>query len=186
LLQRDRNFNDYEDLAARYDLRPTLWVQPKGQWASGTVELVEIPATTEYNDNIVAYWIPKEQFAAGREYHWAYSLSTAGPTYVKDPPLMVQSTRITPEHDKVPPRLVIDFADPPNSAISNHSQIEAKVQASRGEIHNLVTQTNEVTGGWRAFFDLTGAGAEPVDVRLVLQDGNQTVSETWVYHFQNP
>ena len=186
LLQRDHNFDDYEDLGARYDLRPSLWVKPKGQWPSGTVELVEIPSTTEYNDNIVAYWTPKERLSPGQPYHWTYTLSTAQPQDSGAPGLVVQSTRITPEHDKAPPRFVIDFVAQHNLQLPGRAQPEAKVQISRGELRNLVTQTNEVTGGWRVFFDLTGAGTESVDLRLVLQDGSQPISETWVYYFQNP
>ena len=30
LLQRDRNLADYEDLEARYDLRPSAWIEPLG------------------------------------------------------------------------------------------------------------------------------------------------------------
>ena len=32
LLQRERQFAAYEDLEARYDLRPNLWVEPRGTW----------------------------------------------------------------------------------------------------------------------------------------------------------
>ncbi len=43
LMQRDRDFDHYEDLEARYDLRPSAWVEPKGRWGAGRVELVQIP-----------------------------------------------------------------------------------------------------------------------------------------------
>ncbi len=58
LMQRDRDFAHYEDLGARYDLRPSAWVEPKGSWGAGRVELVQIPSPDETNDNIVAYWVP--------------------------------------------------------------------------------------------------------------------------------
>ena len=51
----------YEDLEARYDLRPSAWVEPKGSWGPGRVELVQIPVPDETNDNIVAYWVPRRQ-----------------------------------------------------------------------------------------------------------------------------
>ncbi len=60
LLQRDRDFEHYEDLEARYDLRPSAWVEPKGSWGAGRVELVQIPSPDETNDNIVAYWVPEK------------------------------------------------------------------------------------------------------------------------------
>jgi periplasmic glucans biosynthesis protein len=35
LMQRERRLAAYQDLEARYDLRPSLWVEPKGSWGSG-------------------------------------------------------------------------------------------------------------------------------------------------------
>ncbi len=58
LLQRGREFSRYEDLDDRYDLRPSAWIEPKGDWGKGKVELVEIPTPDETNDNIVAFWTP--------------------------------------------------------------------------------------------------------------------------------
>jgi periplasmic glucans biosynthesis protein len=58
-MQRDRAFDNYQDLEARYELRPSAWVEPRGApWGSGRVELVQIPTPDETNDNIVAYWVP--------------------------------------------------------------------------------------------------------------------------------
>ena len=35
LMQRGRSFERYQDLEARYDLRPSAWVEPKGSWGPG-------------------------------------------------------------------------------------------------------------------------------------------------------
>ena len=43
LCQRSRSFHDFEDLEARYERRPTVWIEPKGSWDAGYVELIEIP-----------------------------------------------------------------------------------------------------------------------------------------------
>jgi glucans biosynthesis protein len=40
---------------------------------------------------------------------------------------------------------------------------------------------NGVPGHWRAQFDFTAEGNEPVDMRLYLKTGDQTLSETWLY-----
>ena len=40
LMQRDRSFSDYQDLEQRFELRPSVWVQPKGKWGAGRIELV--------------------------------------------------------------------------------------------------------------------------------------------------
>jgi glucans biosynthesis protein len=183
LLQRDRDFRSYEDLAARYDLRPSLWVQPSGNWGPGAVELVEIPTPNEFHDNIVAYWVPKQKPARGQEFHWVCTLSSflTGP----DHPALesVLATRISPEHDKNPPRFVIDFTGGSLPSLATNATVQAKVQTSRGEVQNLVVQKNDITGGWRVFFDLGGELNEEADLRAWLLNGNQPISETWVYRY---
>jgi len=39
---------------------------------------------------------------------------------------------------------------------------------------------DDVPGHWRATFDLDVDGPEPVDIRLFLRSGEQTLSETWL------
>ena len=58
LLQRDRNFSDYEDLDLAYELRPSYWIEPHEGWGEGRVELVELPTSDETNDNVVVAWVP--------------------------------------------------------------------------------------------------------------------------------
>ncbi len=36
LCQRARSFHSFEDLEARYEKRPTLWIEPKGTWGPAT------------------------------------------------------------------------------------------------------------------------------------------------------
>ena len=57
----DQLSNDF-GLEARYEKRPTLWIEPKGTWGPGYVELIEIPTTVEIHDNIATdekdlFWI---------------------------------------------------------------------------------------------------------------------------------
>ncbi|HBD39751.1 MAG TPA: glucan biosynthesis protein G, partial [Cupriavidus sp.] len=51
LMQRDRSFDNYQEIGAWYERRPSAWVEPKGNWGSGRVELVQIPTPDETNDN---------------------------------------------------------------------------------------------------------------------------------------
>ena len=78
LLQRKRYFTDYEDWEARYELRPSLWVEPRGDWGDGHVELVEIPSDREIHDNIVAYWQPATSLPAGKAAEFSYRLRLHG------------------------------------------------------------------------------------------------------------
>lgn len=74
LLQRDRNFDHYQDDGANYHLRPSAWVEPLEAWGRGAVQLVEIPTLDETFDNIVAFWNPEEPFEPGRERVFKYRL----------------------------------------------------------------------------------------------------------------
>ena len=61
LLQRDRNFDHYQDDGVFYDRRPSVWVEPHRRLGRGRrSQLVEIPTDDEIHDNIVAYWVPGE------------------------------------------------------------------------------------------------------------------------------
>ncbi len=73
-MQRDRAFDHYQDLEARYELRPSAWVEPRGQWGKGRVELVQIPTPDETNDNIVAFWVPDAMPALRRPLDVEYNV----------------------------------------------------------------------------------------------------------------
>jgi glucans biosynthesis protein len=184
LMQRDREFGDYDDLGSHFELRPSYWVEPTGHWGPGTVELVEIPTPNDWNDNIVAYWVPRNIPPAGQELHLTYRLLAllADPDQI--PLLRVRSTHIRPETDGAPPRFVIDDAGTPPRAVDLSAPAAVTVKASQGQVQNLVVQTNDGSGGWQIFFDLAGAGDNKSLLRLRLQPGNEPVGETWAYDYQ--
>jgi glucans biosynthesis protein len=94
LLQRTRDFGRYEDLDDRYDLRPSGWVEPKGDWGKGRVELIEIPTPDETNDNIVAFWVPEQRPEPGQPLDLSYRLHfTMDEPALHDPALAGQHAR---------------------------------------------------------------------------------------------
>lgn len=184
LLQRERDFLCYEDLAARYDLRPTLWVKTEGDWGPGSVELVEIPSPNEYNDNIVAYWLPQKPLQPNQEFHWTCQLSAMAQGPDEGVLARVMATRLTPAHEKTPVRFVLDFTADCAPALPPQSSPEAKADTSHGKIANLALQRNEVTGGWRVAFDLTDVGSDVAELRVLLHTAGKPLSETWVYRYE--
>src|SRR3546814_18136814 len=58
LSQRDRSFDHYQD-GVKYEKRPSVWVEPVGEWGRGAVQLVEIPTDDEIHDNLCAMWLPE-------------------------------------------------------------------------------------------------------------------------------
>ncbi|MCC8109243.1 MAG: glucan biosynthesis protein [Planctomycetes bacterium] len=64
LIQRDTNFDRYQDLRTAYEESSSVWVEPLGEWGPGRLELMEIPSTREIHNNILAYWVPDRIAAA--------------------------------------------------------------------------------------------------------------------------
>ncbi|MGE4321569.1 MAG: glucan biosynthesis protein [Sphingobium sp.] len=74
LLQRDRDFDHYQDDGVFYDRRPSLWASPATPLGPGAVRLYAFPTDSEYVDNIAAYWTPDAAPRAGRRIDARYRL----------------------------------------------------------------------------------------------------------------
>jgi glucans biosynthesis protein len=180
LLQRDQTFSNYEDLEARYDRRPSVWVEPVGDWGRGAVQLVELPTAQEVHDNIVAAWVPEAPLQPGAELRVAYRLHWG----FTPPPAFrgvatVTATRVAAGSSAGARRFVLDFSRP---GTESPAAVEAVISASRGQVLHPIVQRNEATGGWRATFELRpDAPHAPVELRCFLQRGSETLTETWSF-----
>jgi periplasmic glucans biosynthesis protein len=190
LLQRDRDFVHYLDDGVFYERRPSVWVEPLEPWGKGAVQLVEIPTDDETSDNIVAYWTPDEQLKAGQQRQWRYRLS-----WVDDIPFPDAVARATGTWTGMGGRpgykrpdgvrkFVIDYQGSVFEGLGRDDGVELVVTASRGNVsnsynHPVVDQHQR----WRAFFDISATGAEPVDLRAFLRKGTHALSETWIYQY---
>ncbi|MFZ3328001.1 MAG: glucan biosynthesis protein D [Methylocella sp.] len=190
LLQRDRSFDHYQD-GVYYDRRPSAWVEPMGPWGKGAVQLVEIPTDDEIHDNIVAMWVPEKVAAAGSEVKLSYRLYwVAGEPFPTDLARCV-ATRLGNGGQPGQPRpkgvrkFMVEFKGPPLEALTFGVKPEAVLWASRGIFSYVFTEAvpDDVPGHWRAQFDLTVAGPDPVEMRLFLRAGEKTLSETWLYQY---
>jgi glucans biosynthesis protein len=179
LLQRDRSFASYEDLESHFERRPSLWITPRGDWGEGELELVEVPNDAEWNENIVASWVPARPVRGGEELRFEYSLSAQLEEPDRPPLARVRATRVKPSPEA--PLFVVDFDDGAAQDVAR-----ADVSASRGTLRHVVLQHNDSEGGWRCSFELADAGPEPVDLRVVLRSGEQTLSETLLLSWVRP
>ena len=189
LMQRARDFAAYQDLEARYELRPSLWVEPLESWGSGHVRLIEIPSPREIYDNIVAFWVPREPVEAGSEWAFKYRLHWGAEPPARPDLGEVVATRVglagetEQEREAGLRKLVIDFAGGQLQDMPGNAALEAAVSALGGEVIAPLARKNDVTGGWRASFDLRPDGDGPVELRCVLRLADQTLTETWVYQW---
>lgn len=186
LMQRDRNFEHYQDLEAHYQLRPSAWIEPVGSWGRGTVRLVELPTDNEFNDNIVAFWTPEKLPPPGEalvlEYrlHWALD-------QIKPPAGYVAATR----HGRSPnepdfERFVVDF----DGTYLNNQRADPAIEhvltvGDGAKLLHSSLQKNIYNGTWRVSFSLeAGQSRAPVELRCFLRKGSHVLTETWSYLWQ--
>lgn len=187
LLQRDRDFENYQDLEAAYHLRPSVWVEPVGEWGRGSVRLVELPTPDETNDNIVAFWVPETAPRPGQpleiEYRLRWALEKLGP-----PAGYVVSTRHgrTVTHEPDLERFVVDFSGTHLKKQTAEADIEAVVSVGDGaELVHSVVQKNPYNQTWRAAFAIRPDGSgKPVELRCFLRTPQHVLTETWSYLWQ--
>jgi periplasmic glucans biosynthesis protein len=190
LLQRDRRFSNYEDLETRHELRPNAWVMPIGNWGKGQIKLVEIPSPKETNDNIVAYWVPRNLPPLGQPIEIAYRIH-----FQSDDPLDAGSGRVTATRvgagDKEDlKRFILDFDGGKLKEVPANAAIKPVI--SVGPDGQLVQQNilkNSVTGGWRVAFQVKPPKDKPLQLRAFLQYEKDalvkdTLTETWSYLLQ--
>jgi glucans biosynthesis protein len=179
LIQRRRGFADYQDLEARYHLRPDLWVEPLDDWGAGEVHLVEIPTRSEIHDNIYAAWSPRAGLIAGQPAEFHYRLHWRGRS-VDVAQLRFASTRLGAAGGTA--RLFV-LDSTPLAPLPAAPPMEPQLQASAGTLRDIVLQPNPETGGWRLAFVLDPGRAPVVELRARLKQGETALSETWLYRW---
>lgn len=184
LMQRDREFRNYEDTEARYELRPSAWVTPVGDWGPGRVELVQLHTPDETNDNIVAYWVPERLPARGEPLRLAYRLAWQGQQQQRPPASWATQSRVGRGFHELAAneqQYIVDFTGPALEKLPASAVVKAVVSADdNGEIVESNAYPNEAAGGWRLSLRVKQRqGSRPVELRAFLQHGKDTVSETW-------
>lgn len=186
LQQRDRSFSSYEDLEARYDLRPGAWVRPVSGFRAGRIELVLIPTPDESNDNVVAFWQPDDPPKPGQSLDVEYQVLWQKNAPTRPPSSHVVQTRRGHGYLAKPDESVafhIDFEGAGLKRLTEKSPAVAVFTAdANGELLDTIAHRNEVTGGWRVSLRVRRIdAAKPVELRGFLRVGNETASETWSY-----
>jgi periplasmic glucans biosynthesis protein len=182
LLQRDRRFTDYEDLETRHELRPNAWITPAGKWGRGQIKLVEIPSPKETNDNIVAYWIPRNLPAVGQPIEIGYRITFQSDELLDAASGRVTATRVGIGDKEDLTRFILDFEGGKLKALPSTAPVKAII--SVGQDAQLIQQSivkNPISGGWRVAFQVKGPKDRPLHLRAYLQNDKDTLSETWSY-----
>jgi len=190
LMQRDRAFESYQDLELAYESRPSYFVEPKGNWGTGCVELIELSTEDETNDNIVASWNPATAPEPKKPFNYAYRITAcldgarfspngrvvntfwaAARALGSSEPLAVNSRRF-----------LVDFAGGDMAYyVSDPTEVEVVASATNGQILRTGIAANSHIDGLRAMFDVSVKAGATADLRLFLRVGSRTLTETWTY-----
>jgi len=190
LLQRDRNFSDYQDLELAYELRPNYWIEPHQGWGEGQVELLELPTSDETNDNIVAAWSPKSGLGAAQSLTYGYRITALMLDQTLTPAGRTVGTfRVAPRAlgaaETPPPgatRFLIDFAGGDLSYyMSDPSMVETVATASNGRVLRTFLTPNTHIRGFRAGVDVAVDPGQSTDIRVFLRSGAKALTETWTF-----
>ena len=183
LMQRKRSFAAYDDLEAHYERRPSLWVEPIGDWGEGAVRLIEIPTAQEIHDNIVAFWRPAQPLKAKGEYgftyrlHWSAGIPPAGGM------AEILDTRSGSSGQDKNRLFVLEAAGDKMKQLPADAKLQLEASADQGKLLNPTLIPNPETGGWRIIFELAPGDAKAVELRVRIKLGDTPLTETWTYRW---
>ncbi|MDQ3776426.1 MAG: glucan biosynthesis protein [Pseudomonadota bacterium] len=191
LMQRDRDYDHYQDRWALYHLRPSAWVEPVGAWGPGSIYLIELATEDEWHDNIVAFWIPERRAQAGQHWTFAYRLHFLLDHALDRGSGLTASTRSgrseTGEPLDVKRKFMVEFDGDKLRALDAHAPVEADVSSSAGRIDRVRIVKDPFTATWRLVFAFEPGDVQtPIDLRAYLKSGNEALTETWIYQWRMP
>lgn len=190
-LQRDRDFAHYLDDVQHWEARPSLWIEPIGEWAEGVVELVEIPSDSEVNDNIIAFWKPHLPLLPGSETPFAYrQFWWWNPPEHPDLAIVTLSRQGHGSSGKKR-RFLVEFSgdvlahpDPGTGGEqADTKEFKPNITASRGTISAMRTALAGDQKSCRTVFELDPGNETSCEMRLVLERNGRPISETWLYRW---
>ena len=183
LLQRERDFAQFQDDDARLERRPSLWVEPIGDWGAGALQLIEIPTDSEINDNIIAYWRPRAPLQPGGETTFAYRQFWGWQPPERPPVATVAQTRTGRGASGRRRRFIVDFAGDALGDARTVMEMTPALTATPGTIQNMRVLPYPDRKICRVIFELDPGNESLCELRLLLQAGASPVSETWLYRW---
>jgi glucans biosynthesis protein len=187
LMQRDRAFASYEDTEAHYERRPSAWLEPVAGFGAGRLELMSYATRTEFNDNVVAYWVPDAAPTPGQAFDAAWRIRWQGDAMTRPPLAWVVQTRRGHGGAPLKPgeeQFVVDFVGATLDAWPADAHPRAVVDVVQGDARLSIAHAfrNRTLGGWRLSVRVVRANPrQPVELRGVLTRGGVALTETWSY-----
>lgn len=182
-LQRDRNFDHYQDDDQHFETRPSLWIEPIGDWSAGGVQLIEIPSDSEANDNIIGFWKPKQALTAGSEAFFAYRQFWCW-TPPEQPPLAIATmSRSGRGSSSKRRRFAVEFSGEILGNPDTAASLKPNLTAAPGSIVSFRTYSYADKKICRIVFELDTGNETYSEIRLILESEGKPLSETWLYRW---
>lgn len=193
LMQRDTEYANYLDLEARYEIRPSAWIEPRGDWGQGNLNLVQIPSPEEIHDNIVTFWAPEPTPVPGQPLAFNYRIRWCPPKRVDSPEGQALFTRTSKGKSDNSRLFVIEFAGGKLDDLPEDAALDANVWiGTGGKLMEKRVYRNSVNGSWRLVFEVQADAASPLamvlpdkgpmtEMRAALNHGVTQLTETWSY-----
>ena len=184
LMQRDRDYDHYQDRAA-FERRPNLYVEPIKGFDSGEIQLVELPTEAEFNDNIVAFYVPDKPAKAGDEHGFRYRLHWSGTEPETQLARLVDLRLNRPwlrraegEADRLERKIILDFAGGALAGLSPWD-VTPVIEVPCGRAFKpKLERTVDRDDGMRLEFDLFTEEVAPCEIRVSLRAGDRVLTET--------
>ncbi len=180
LVQRERDAAAFQDDDQRFELRPSAWMEPLGDWGAGSVQLIEIPSDSEANRNIIMYWRPKQPLAAGSETTLSYRQAWCWQP--PDRPELAIATRVRQGKGSQGRRrrFIVEFSGDKLADAGVVAAARAAITTQPGSIQNVRLWPYPERKLMRVGFEVDPGNENLCELRLVLQSGGQPISETWL------
>ncbi len=182
LVQRERDYAQFQDDDQRWERRASLWIEPVGEWAQGAVQLIEIPSDSEVNDNVLAYWRPRAPMAAGSEVTVAYRQFWGWAPPVRPAVAIAANSRVGRGGGGRRRRFVVDFTGDTVMAVPL-AEIRTVLTAAPGTIPSSRLWLYPDRKTVRVSFELDPGPENASEIRLVLEAGGKPLTETWLYRW---
>ena len=183
LIQRDRDFSHYQDLEAKYHMRPSTWVRPGSGWGKGHIFLLQLTANKEYADNVVAFWTPEKPPPPGGSMDLDYEISFYTENSALPPLGRCTSTRIDFQEAQYYRQMFLDFTGDKLNGLKPDSAVTADAGCGMpGVISEVKVRKNEFDNSWRATFVVsTKVRKLPIELHCLLLLKGEPITEKWTY-----
>jgi len=187
LLQRDRDFDAFMDDDQHWERRPSLWIEPIGDWGPGFVTLLEIPAEAQTNQNIVAYWRSRNSLAPGAEPSFAYRQYWCW-TPPERPPFAIAVRSRSGRSPGTPAnarrrRFQIEFTGDILGDEKASPNVTPQATAATGSIVAVRQVLARDEKASRVTLDVDAGNEQACELRLLLESNGKPVSETWLFRW---